>query len=43
MTPAGFPGQKGTGGLSRTIVEFMTDETACKECLAELGLNPFRA
>jgi hypothetical protein len=44
VTPAGFSGQKGTGRLSRTIVEFMTvDETACKERLAELGLNPFRA
>jgi hypothetical protein len=35
--PAGFPGQKGTGGLSRTIVEFMTDETAARNASRNSG------
>jgi hypothetical protein len=42
--PSRLSRSEGHRRISRTIVEFMTvDETACKERLAELGLNPFRA
>jgi hypothetical protein len=31
------------GVADYAIEQYMTDEAACKECLAELGLRPFGA